>query len=493
MVATLREQRQQLDAERAILTRGALALERLQLAERLHEDLVAGMDSLIVDVDAAERARGDEQAAAVAAIETAARALLAKTRQVVVSLADANDGSDSDGPAYGGQRATEPRRPAGLPRETRGNAAVPWAALAAAVLCVGLLIEVRGLRGLSVPMPIAVLGCFTIAAPVALMWSRPLAMTVAVWAAAALFSVFVVPLAHLFTAIGLSFVPPFMVAYFCPRRRALVGLGLCCLGQLAAFGWGGILSFASNTLFLLCAWVVGRVLHSRARLVDELRVNNALLAQQHEAGLRQAVAGERARVARELHDSIGHSLTIIALQAGAARRMWTSDPRKAQAALATIRPVAAQGAAELRLGFSTDLGPPGPLPVNPVTDVDALLDNARAAGLTVSLRTDGEQPELSGGMQLAVFRVLQEALTNVLRHATGSVADVTVRNAGSHVELVVVNSASPEPPAWPQAGTHGQRGMRQRVEIYGGQLQCGPRADGGFEVRARFPVGCIPA
>lgn len=465
-------------------------MERLHLAERLHDDLVAGMDSLVVAVDVAEHASGDRQALAVATVEAKSRALLAETRKVVVSLASTD--TDTDSGAAGGVSASQPRRPAGPPPEGRNNAAAPWVALAAAALCVGLLIEVRGLRDLPVPMPIALVGCFIVAAPVALVWSRPLAMTVAVWVASALFSGFVTPLGDLFAAIGLFFVPPFMVTYLANRRRALVGLGVCCLGQLAAIGWGGVLNFAGDVagdvLFVLCAWVVGRVLHTTSGLVEELRANNALLAEQREAGLRRTVADERARVARELHDSIGHSLTIIALQAGAARRMWTSQPEKAQAVLATIRPVAARGSAELRVGFDSDLEPSPPLHVNAITDIDRLLDNARAAGLSVSLHTVGEQPRLTRVIELAVFRVLQEALTNVLRHATGSVADVTVRNAGSHVELVVVNSAIGQPPAWSEAGTNGQRGMQQRVEACGGQLHYGRRPDGGFEVRAQFPV-----
>jgi signal transduction histidine kinase len=476
-------QRRQLEVQRAMQTRTALATERLQLAGRLEENLVAGMDRLHSEVGAAER---EGQPAAVAAIETRARGLLAETRKVVVSLAAADSAPGAAGPGADLAGAGQPAR--AMPR-TASSTTMTWTALAAAVVGTGLLLQVRAAPDVRVPMPVALLGCLVIAAPLAVAWRWPLAMTAALWSAAALFSAFVTPLGAKFAAISLVFVPAFMVAYFGDRRRAAAGLGICCLGGLSCFGWAG---FVKDYEFvtLLAAWLVGRVLDARSRLVGELRANNQLLAGQGEVSLRHAVAEERARIARDLHDSIGHHLTIIALQAGAARRLWTSDPAKARAALATVARVVAHGSAELKMGFGSGLvlaGQAPPIAV-PVTDIAALLDNARSAGLPVNAHVDVDEADLPDATKLVLFRVLQEALTNVLRHAPGAAADVSVRTAGAQVELAVANSAGDQPSTWAAGDSHGQRGMRERVEEHGGRLEYGHRPDGGFEVRAWFPV-----
>jgi len=489
LLEALAEQRRQLDIQRAQQTRTALATERLRLAGRLHEDLVAGLDSLLTEIGVAEREGETLGAGSVAAIETQARTLLAQTRNVVVSLASESPGSVT---AVSNSAPTPGADPVGQPVTTRhrtaSSTATTWTALAAAAVCTGLLLQVRARSDVHVPMPVALLGCLVIAAPLALAWTRPLVMTVALWSAAALFSAFVTPLGTMFAAISLAFLPPFLVAYFGSRRSAVAGLAACALGGLLCFGgWNGFVrsyTFAA----VLAAWIAGRILSARSGMVEELRSNNELLAGQREASVRQAVAEERARIARDLHDSIGHHLTIIALQAGAARRMWTSDPPKAKTALATVARVAAHGSAELRMGFDSGL-PAGdaPLGAAPLTDIAALVDNARAAGLPVSMHVEGNQPDLPGDIELALFRVLQEALTNVLRHAPGAAADVTFRTTGSHVELVVANSAGDQSSTWVGGGSHGQLGMRQRAEEYGGRLDYGHRPDGGFEVRAWFP------
>ena len=199
---------------------------------------------------------------------------------------------------------------------------------------------------------------------------------------------------------------------------------------------------------------------------------------------------ERARLARELHDAIGHSLTVIALHAGAARRMWTSDRERAEAALQTISQVAVDGLTELRMGFSSSRDSPA---TERVQNLEELVQRARGTGLSVRLRIDKPGAALSPATELEAFRVLQEALTNVLKHAPGASAEVTVRNAGAHVEIVVANSTSSRAAAPATGSGRGLQGMRERAEACGGRLDWSRRPDGGFEVRAQFPALMVKA
>lgn len=494
---TLAGQRRQLELQRAMETRAAVVMERLQLAERLQVDLVAGMGLLLSEAGAAAQEDAARSPVIVASVEARARALLADTRKAVVSLVSADPAPGAAGSAIGPDAAgfnagggrLGAREPAEAMHRPASRATMAWTALAAAVVCAALLLEVRAAPDIHAPAPLVLAGCLVIAAPLAVAWRWPLVSTVTVWVAAAVFSAFVTPLGEGFGAVGLVFVPPFMAAYFEGRRRAAVALGICLLGGLLCFGWD---RFARNYQFvmMLAAWIAGRVLVARSRLVEELRSNNELLAAQREASLRHAVTEERARIARDLHDSIGHYLTIIALQAGAARRLWASDPPKARAALATAARVAAQGTAELRMALGGELALTCGTPAGaaPLTSIAALLDNARAAGLPVSLHTNPDQPPLPGDIELALFRMVQESLTNILRHAPGAAADVTIRTGGSRVDLVITNTPGEQSSAWAGGSSHGQRGMRQRAEEHGGSLDYRHRADGGFEVHAWFPI-----
>jgi signal transduction histidine kinase len=485
LVVQLREQERAIDAERSEQTRAALALERLTLAERLHQKLVAAMESLVVQA-AARHHFEDGGAEAVAAIELQARDLLAETRKVVVSLASTNRTEA----VIHHEPVVDRRRSRRGDLNARSQAALPWAAIAAAAVGVGLFVEIGYAGSTHVPLPIALAGCFLVAVPIALSWSRPLLMTAALWALAALFAWLVAPLNGTFTAISLSFLPPFAVAYFESRGRSLVGLAICCLGEVACFGIEGL---PGTVPFLLLAWAGGRILRDRSRLVDQLRANNTLLAEERDSRLRSAVLEERARVARELHDAIGHSLTVIALHAGAARRMWSSDREKAEAALQTINQVAADGLTELRTGFSSSRAAArdGVQPTGRVHDIEELVQRARGTGLSVRLSIDKPGAALSPETELEAFRVVQEALTNVLKHAPGASAEVTVRNAGGQVEIVVSNSTGTRPLAHAGGIGQGLRGMRDRAEACGGRLDWSRRADGGFEVRAQFPASVV--
>jgi signal transduction histidine kinase len=162
--------------------------------------------------------------------------------------------------------------------------------------------------------------------------------------------------------------------------------------------------------------------------------------------------------------------------------MWTFDRQSAEVALKTISRVALDGLTELKMGLT-------PSHVeSAATDIEELVRRAQGTGLQVNLRMEKPVAGLSVETELEAYRVLQEALTNVLKHAPGASAEVTVRNAGSRIELVVANSTG-HPKPIPAAGSgRGLRGMRERAEACGGRLEWSHLADGGFEVRAQFPA-----
>jgi signal transduction histidine kinase len=481
LVARLREQQRLLAEEREAATAAALTEERLQVAGRLEADLIAGTAALAAQADRVGDAAAHGRRELVEAIEDRARTLLARTRSVVVSLAEETP------PA-------PPAAPALLPSVSRtrapGNDSVglTWSALAAAAVGVGLMLQVPGVSA-RVPVPVALAACLALAAPLALAWRRPVLATVAVQGAAAVVDAVVVPLPGLFAAIGLTFLPPFFGAAFATRRGAVAVLAVCCAGELI---WAGAAGALSNLPLLVLSWAAGLVLAERGRLVGELREITELLARERESAVRYAVLEERARIAREVHDSVGHRLTVLALHASAARRMWETDGARAEAAVATIARVAGEALAELRRAHAGDAGTAGA----DLAAVTALVAGARAAGLPVRLAVDGSTAGVPAGTQATAYRVVQEALTNVLRHAPGAPVTAEVRCTGDRLTVEVRNAAPAADPPPPGAGTgsgSGLAGMRRRVTACGGRLEWGARPEGGFAVRAEFPLAVVPA
>jgi signal transduction histidine kinase len=471
MVGRLREQERGLEDGRAAQAGAALALERVQLADRLDGTLVAGIGVLATRARAALDDAGGAQPQAIAEIESGARALLAETRKVVVSLASmpAVAGDEQAAPATADARSSRHRSP---------DSIMPWLVVAGAGMSLGLMLETRAADGVHVPLPVALLACVAITLPLATLWRRPLLMVSLVWTSAALFAALVTPLEPMFTAIALSFVVPFVVAYLTPRRQAVAGLFICCLGELSVFGPLGLVT---DVAFVLVAWVAGRALRDATGLVASLRLNSMRLQEQHEARLRQALLEEREQYARDLHDSIGHALTVAALQAGAARRMWSSSGSRAAEALRTVERVAAGALEELNLPIQSRVAPR-------LSDVDDLVREARGAGLNVEFRLDGTAAQLPPDVEFAAYRVIQEALTNVLKHAPDAAVQVTLSSASSHLGLSIVNDKGSQSSPPLSSDGQGLRGMRQRVERCGGEVEWGPEPDGGFKVRARFAV-----
>ena len=216
---------------------------------------------------------------------------------------------------------------------------------------------------------------------------------------------------------------------------------------------------------------------------DALIAEAAELKRQAEA----AVAEERSRIARELHDIISHTVSVIGLQAGAAERMLDRDPDRARQPLQSIQERARESVLELRrlFGILRDDEERAELTPQPrLAQLDALLGQVRDAGLDVVLRVEGDAHPLPAGVELSAYRIVQEALTNVLKHAQASRADVRLRYKDRSLELEVTDDGSG---VSANGSGHGLIGMRERAALYGGTLTAGRRPNRGFFVTAQLP------
>jgi signal transduction histidine kinase len=251
---------------------------------------------------------------------------------------------------------------------------------------------------------------------------------------------------------------------------------------LAFVAHGGQSGVAMAVLQLAAFWLAGVFVRTRRRAAW-LAARSAALQRQAE----QATAAERARIARELHDIVAHHLSVIVLQAAGAR----ASGKPAGAPLEKIENSARQALAETRrlLGVLRDPDEETELAPQPdIGDLDALAASVRAAGVPVNLVIDCDRAALPAAMDVSVYRIVQEALTNVLKHAGPARADVAIGCADDTVTIEVTDNGTGEPGDQAPAGGHGLAGMRERAAVFGGELAAGPRPGGGFAVRARLPL-----
>lgn len=237
-------------------------------------------------------------------------------------------------------------------------------------------------------------------------------------------------------------------------------------------------------------WLTGFVLSRRAEHTLELQELAHQLRQEREEDARAAVLEERARIARELHDVVAHSVSVMVVQAGGVRRLLRDDQGREREALLVVEQIGRSALTEMRrmLGVLRTEGEaqtPALAPQPGLAYLDRLVDQVRQAGLEVAVHVEGEPVPMPQGVDLSAYRIVQEGLTNALKHAGRAHADVTVRYGDSRVELEVADDG-----AGAAAGDgmgHGLVGMQERVALYGGTLEAGPRAGGGYVLRAVLP------
>ncbi|CAM5385015.1 two-component sensor histidine kinase [Streptomyces abikoensis] len=286
----------------------------------------------------------------------------------------------------------------------------------------------------------------------------------------------------------------------CAAACGAVFAGVWVAGALLSGSNAPATAVAQALVVPFIMWKFGenaRKLGDRNRALSEL---TGQLRREREENARRAVAEERVRIARELHDVVAHHMSVISVQAGLAHYVFTADPGTAHGALGTISAASGEALEELRRllavlrvgpeGVGETTGQEGPYQPTPGLDrLEDMTERVRAAGVDVELRIVGERRLLAPGPDLCAYRVIQEALTNVIKHARPARATVRIAFLPHELSVRVTDEGRGNVPAIPgPSGGHGLIGMRERARIYGGTLAAGPRDEGGFEVRLTIPL-----
>jgi signal transduction histidine kinase len=339
-------------------------------------------------------------------------------------------------------------------------------------------------------------------------WRRRYPLTVLVLTGVATLLISGLNYAQSVSGVGLL-IALYTVAAYTSRRRSLAGL-LAALALLIVIL--SIDEFPTSTLDLTAsvaivfgAWAFGRSIGIRRAYTAELEKRAERLERARESDMRAVVAEERNRVARELHDVVGHHISVMTVQAAAAQRTFDRDPQRAREAMAAVESTGREALTEmrrivgvLRTGEQADFGL-APLPG--VAEMDRLVEQVREAGLEVAVRFDGPRAPLSPGIDVTVYRIIQEALTNTLKHAGPTRAEVMLRYRPTELFVRVSDDghglaaalAKPSVGNGAHQTGHGLLGMRERVTLYGGRLYAGPRSGGGYEVVAHIPLESTPS
>jgi signal transduction histidine kinase len=381
-----------------------------------------------------------------------------------------------------------------------GNRARRQSLLGIGLLAVLLLAVEAGiltkLEGLSSPR--WVLAVLAAAALVPLAWRRRAPLLVWAVSGCATLTALAIHGSPGLLAVG-PLVALYTVATMSPRRVSLLA-GLATLigvtigvaaGRPNRLEWQ---TFVFPVVVVVACWLVGDNLRVRRAYVSELEAKALRADADKEAASAHAASEERARIARELHDVVVHHVSVIAVQAGAARMRAEQEGGAGGSTQAwgAVESAARQALGELRqlLGILRHDGEPPALAPQPGLDqLDQLLDDVRQTGLPVSARIEGDPYRLPPAVDLSAYRIVQEALTNALKHGEAPPTMVVVRYCEDALEIEVTDKGRAPVLAAPSTGVgHGLVGMRERVSLFGGDFAAGPRPDGGFEVSARIPL-----
>jgi signal transduction histidine kinase len=284
----------------------------------------------------------------------------------------------------------------------------------------------------------------------------------------------------------------FLMALLRDRRQAVAGLAIV-FGAEAFVARtdpnGGIGDFVFSNIVFGVVWIVGFSLGRKFEEVDKAKERAARAEREREQEARTAVAEERARIARELHDVVGHSVSVMTVQASGVRRLLRPDQEREREALLVVERTGREALAEMRRMVGVLRRPeeaPALAPQPSLDHLSRLVEQAREAGLPVELRIEGEPTQLPAGVDLTAYRLVQEGLTNVVKHAQATRAEVLVNYADDYLEVTVRDDGKGVGNG--DGGGHGLVGMRERVLVYGGELDAGPQTGGGYRLRAKLPL-----
>jgi signal transduction histidine kinase len=493
----LRQEAEELAALAALLERQreagarlAVAEERTRLARELHDAVAHTVGAMVIQGAAAEAVLpGAPEAArtSLRSVQTLGRDSVTELRRMLRILRAPGDASARAEPDLRARTRTRPRRP------------LRWSTsldVALAVACFGVAewaIATDEIYDHMVSPSVALVAAAAL--PLALRRRFPLAVLLVSSAAVALQQI------HLGTTpMHATFSLPFLIALYtvgahCPPWRAIAGTGaaaaMFAFAQTVAV-WGE--DQLGSTLYYAVLGgaftLSGYAVRLHRRHAEELRTLTERLQREGDALARLAVVDERTRLARELHDTIAHGVSVMVLQAGAAEQVMSAAPGQARQAAHAVQEVGRSVLDELTrlLGIlHTDEEDSPRAPQPGLAQLDALVRRVRKAGLPVSLRVDGQPVGLAPGLDASAYRVIQEALTNALKHAGRVPTEVTVSYEPSSLALEILSAGNGGGHA-ARRGGHGLVGMRERVELYGGELQTGPRPGGGYAVRAYLPI-----
>jgi signal transduction histidine kinase len=251
-------------------------------------------------------------------------------------------------------------------------------------------------------------------------------------------------------------------------------------------GWG---DFFFISLLFTIVWLAGNALGAKLTQYRQAEERAARLEREREERARTAVAEERARIARELHDVVGHSVSVMTVQASGVRRLLRPEQEREREALLIVEQTGREALAEMRRLVDVLRRPeeaPALAPQPSLQHLDKLVDQVRESGLNVELKVEGDVAKLPASVDLAAYRLVQEGLTNTLKHAQAHRAEVLVRYGNGEVEVVVADDGNGT--GGGAGGGHGLVGLRERIAVAGGELDAGPRTGGGFQVSARLPM-----